>query len=87
MLGPPRTTEHRLGVLVRPPLQLGDGDEPQLAPPDQPQLGLHVTLERVQRHAEGDRRLLTTERNTRDISRRDTHGNLHVRYSNCATDG
>lgn len=40
MLGPARTSEHRLGVLVRPALQLGERDEPQLAAPDQPQLGL-----------------------------------------------
>jgi hypothetical protein len=35
-----------------------------------------VTLERVQRHPERDRRLLTTKRNTRDITRRCTQGNL-----------
>ena len=68
MLGPARTAEHRLGVLVRPALQLGDGDEAELAPPDQPQLGLNVPLERVQRHTERQRRLLATERNTRDIA-------------------
>lgn len=60
MLGPPRTSEHGLGVLVRPALELGDRNKPKLAPTDQPQLGLNVTLERVQRHAERDRRLLTT---------------------------
>jgi hypothetical protein len=68
MLGPARTSEHRLGALIRPPLQFGDGDEAELAPPDQPQLGLDVTLERVQRHAERQRRLLTAESNTRDIA-------------------
>jgi hypothetical protein len=68
MLGPTRTSEHRLGAFIRPPLQLGDGDEAELAPPNQPQLGLNVPLERVQRHAERQRRLLTTERNTRDIA-------------------
>ena len=87
MLGPARTSEHRLGVLVRPALELGDRNEPELAPPDQPQLGLNVALERVQRHAERDRRLLTTERNTRDIAGRCTHGNLCLRYSNCYSDG
>jgi hypothetical protein len=64
MLGPARTSEHRLGALIRPPLQFGDRDEAELAPPNQPQLGLDVTLERVQRQ----RRLLATERNTRDIA-------------------
>jgi hypothetical protein len=68
MLGPARTSEHRLGALVRPALQFGDGDEAELASPNQPQLGLNVPLERVQRHAERQRRLLTTERNTRDIA-------------------
>jgi hypothetical protein len=48
MLGLARTPEHRLGVLVRPALQLGEGNEPELPAPDQPQLGLNVPLERVQ---------------------------------------
>ncbi len=87
MLGPARTSEHRLGALIRPPLQFGDGDEAELAPPNQPQFGLNVPLERVQRHAERQRRLLTTERNTRDISGRCTHGNLCLRYSDCYWDG
>jgi hypothetical protein len=68
MLGPARTSEHRLGALVRPSLQFGDGDEAQLPPPNQPQLGLNVPLERIQRHAERQRRLLTTERNTGNIA-------------------
>ena len=68
MLGPARTAEYRLRVVVRPPLQLGERDESELAPPNQPQLGLDVPLERVQRHAERYRRLLTAERNTRDIA-------------------
>jgi hypothetical protein len=68
MLGPARTAEHRLRVVVRPPFQLGEWDEAELAPPNQPQLGLNVPLERVQGHAERQRRLLTTERNTRDIA-------------------
>ena len=83
MLGPARTAEHRLRVVVRPPLQLGERDESQLAPPDQPQLGLNVPLERIERHPERQRRLLATERNTRDISGRCTHGNLYLRYSDC----
>jgi len=60
MLGPARTSEHRLGVLVRPALELGDRNEPELAAPDEPQLRLDVALERVQRHPERDRRLLAT---------------------------
>lgn len=68
MLGPARTSEHRLGALIRPPLQLGDGHEAELAPSNQPELGLNVPLERVQRHPERQRRLLATERNTRDIA-------------------
>lgn len=60
MLSPARTPEHRLGVLVRPPLELGNGNEPKLAAPDQPQLGLDMALERVQRHPERHRRLLAT---------------------------
>jgi hypothetical protein len=68
MLGPARTSEHRLGALICPPLQLGDGDEAELAPPNQPQLGLNVPLERVQRHPKRQRGLLATERNTRDIA-------------------
>jgi hypothetical protein len=60
MLGPARTSEHRLGVLVRPTLELGDGDETELAPTDQSQLRLNVTLERIQRHSERHRRLLAT---------------------------
>ena len=68
MLGPARTSEDRLGALIRPPLQFSDGDETELAPPNQPQLGLYVPLERVQRHPERQRRLLATERNTRDIA-------------------
>ena len=68
MLGPARTAEHRLGALIRPPLQFGDRDETELASPNQPQLGLNVTLERVQGHPERQRRLLATERNTRDIA-------------------
>jgi hypothetical protein len=47
MLGPPRTAEHRLRVVVRPALQLGERDESQLAAADQPQFGLDVTLERA----------------------------------------
>ena len=68
MLGPARTSEHRLGALIRPALQFGDGDEAELAPSNQSQLGLYVPLERVQRHPERQRRLLATERNTRDIA-------------------
>ena len=68
MLGPARTAEYRLCVVVRPPLQLGERDEAELAPPNQPQLGLNVPLERVQGHPERQRRLLATERNTRDIA-------------------
>ena len=68
MLGPARTAEYRLRVVVRPPLQLGERDESELAPPNQPQLGLNMPLERVQRHSERQRRLLATERNTRDIA-------------------
>jgi hypothetical protein len=68
MLGPARTAEYRLGVVVRPPLQLGDRDEAQLAPSNQPQFGLNVPLKRIQRHPERQRRLLATERNTRDIT-------------------
>jgi len=83
MLGPPRTSKHRLGALIRPALQFGDRDEAELAPPNQPQLGLNVPLERVQGHPERQRRLLATERNTWDVSGRCTHGNLRVRYSNC----
>lgn len=52
MLGPARTSEHQLGVLVRPALKLGDRNEPELAAPDQPQLRLNVTLEGIQRHPE-----------------------------------
>jgi hypothetical protein len=48
MLGPARTAEHGLCVLVRLSLQLGEGDEAQLAAPDEPQLGLDVSLEGVQ---------------------------------------
>jgi hypothetical protein len=47
MLRPPRTAEYRLRALVRPPLQLGDRDEAELAPPNQPQLRLDVALERT----------------------------------------
>ena len=68
MLGPARTSEHRLGALVRPSLQLGEWDEAKLAPPNQSQLGLDVPLEGVQGHAERERSLLATERNTRDIA-------------------
>ena len=68
MLGPARTSEHRLGALIRPPLQFSDGDEAELAPSNQPQFGLNVPLERVQRHPKRQRRLLATERNTRDIA-------------------
>lgn len=39
-------------VLVDPAVQLGDGNQAQLASPDQPDLRLHVALERVDRHAE-----------------------------------
>jgi len=46
-----------------------------------------VTLERVQRHAERDRRFLTTKRDTRDIAGRCAHDNLYLKYSNCFTDG
>ncbi len=60
MLGPARTSEHRLGVLVGPALQLGDWNEAELAPADQAQLGLNVALERVQRHPERYGRLLAT---------------------------
>jgi hypothetical protein len=68
MRGPLRTAEYRLGVLVRPALELDERDEPQLAAADQSQLGLDVTLEGVQRHPERQRRLLATQRNTRDIA-------------------
>jgi hypothetical protein len=87
MLSPARTPEHGLGVLVGPALELGDRNEPQLAATDQPQFGLNVALERVQRHAERYRRLLTTERDTRDIAGRCTHGNLALRASNCDSGG
>jgi hypothetical protein len=44
MLGPARTAEHRLRIVVRPPLQLGERDESQLAAADQPQLRLDVAF-------------------------------------------
>jgi hypothetical protein len=73
MLGAARTSEHRLGALVRPPLQLRDRDEAELAPSNQPELGLNVPLERVQRHPERERSFLAAQRNARDIRWRDAH--------------
>ncbi len=88
MLGPARTSEHRLGALVGPPFQLGDGDEAELAPPNQPQLGLNVPLERVQRHAERERSFLAAQRNSGDIRRRGAHGeNLSADRSDSANIG
>jgi hypothetical protein len=49
-------------------------DEPQLAPPDQSQLGLDVPLERVQRHLERERSFLAAQRNPGDIRWRRAHG-------------
>jgi len=74
MLGPARTSEHRLGALIRPPLQFGDGDEAELAPSNQPQLGLNMPLERVQRHPERERSFLAAQRNPGDIRWRGAHG-------------
>jgi hypothetical protein len=37
--------EDRLGALVRPALELREWHEPELPTPDQPELGLDVTLE------------------------------------------
>jgi hypothetical protein len=76
MLGPARTSEHGLGALVRPPFQFGDGDEGQLALPNQPQLGLDVPLEGVQGHAERERSLPAAQRNPGNIRRRGTHGRI-----------
>ena len=83
MLGAARTSEHGLGALVRPAFKLGDRDEPEFAPPDQPQLRLDVALEGVQRHAKRDRSLLAAEGDARDIAGLDSRP-LLLRYSNCS---
>jgi hypothetical protein len=69
-----RGPEDRLGTLVRAALELSDRNESQLAATDEPQLGLDVALERIQRHAERHRGLLAAQRNARDIAGRSAHG-------------
>jgi hypothetical protein len=52
MLGPARTSEHRLGALIRPTLQFGDRDEAELAPLAETNSSADDILGRIERGEE-----------------------------------
>lgn len=78
ILRPGSAGPEALGIVVRPPLQLDERDEPKLALADELQLRLDMALERIERHPQRDRRLLATECDTRNVGRVDVPTSVKI---------